>query len=99
MNNIKSIDIRFEGDVNTNWDLHYNDGSCKSYYSIDGDGPLSCGDDSDVYSSNPELYSLLLILQQLIGSQYDLNTKVVDITGLTYDGCYISSTKVKEETY
>lgn len=61
---IKSIHMRFEGDVNSYWDVKLKDGTGGKFYGCES-GPHYEENDYSLWDDNQELYDFLCELQQV----------------------------------
>lgn len=97
MKTIKSIDMRFECNINTDWTLHYEDGSSDEVYEIDGESPRFSSNDDRVRDVSQELHDFLWSLIFSINDKLEIEGYVTEITGLSSKGEFLPNTKVERE--
>lgn len=87
---IKKINVRCEGDINTIWDFHHQDGTVEHFYAYEG-SPQYGVDDSKVHDKDPKLDMFLdalgsMTFQHLedewgaVDVEYDYHLHVLKVT-------------------
>lgn len=82
MNNIATVKVRAEATVNCEWTVTFQDGTVRSYYSIDQGSPQSAEDDSRLNETNEELANFL----QELWYGMDVDDDDTEATTVLFDG-------------
>lgn len=82
MRRIESIDMRFEGDINRSWTLHYSDGITENYYAYES-SPRKEWTDERTWDTDPLLDSYLEAVSNVVLSYFDDDVICSSVTEIT----------------